>query len=229
MIVYKITNLLNGKIYVGQTTQTLEARMLQHKYHHKGLYIDRAIYKYGFENFHSEILEECNTQDELNEREKFWIAKLNSKVPFGYNQTDGGRGHSGYIPTLEALANMSKAAKIRESKRKPDEKSMIAKKGWAKKTPEERSELAKKREANKTPEERTQAANKAAAKRKLSMTLEERKKMTENARLALKLRTHEQRSESAKKAWQTIRANKAKKQQLIKNLIDLIKKLGERF
>lgn len=110
---------MNGKIYVGQTTQTLESRMLQHKYHHNGLYIDRAIHKYGFENFNTEFLEECTTQNELDEHEKFWIAKLNCKVPFGYNQTDGGRGHSGYVPTSEALANMSKAAKIREAKRTP--------------------------------------------------------------------------------------------------------------
>lgn len=51
----------------------------------------------GIENFTIEIIEECKTRDELNQREIFWIRALNCKFPRGYNQTDGGAGAAGYI------------------------------------------------------------------------------------------------------------------------------------
>ena len=59
-VIYLITNLLNGKKYVGQTIQRLNIRM---NHHRRGgdLYIDRAIRKYGRENFKVEVLEECYT------------------------------------------------------------------------------------------------------------------------------------------------------------------------
>lgn len=88
-VIYLIENLLNGKKYVGQTRQMLRQRINQHKSHNK-TYIDRAIKCYGFENFKVEILEECASPDELNEREIFWIKTLDTKVPNGYNRTDGG-------------------------------------------------------------------------------------------------------------------------------------------
>lgn len=91
-VIYLITNLLNGMKYVGQTTQPLRRRINEHKYGDQ--YIDRAIKKYGLENFKVEVLEECETKQQLNEREIFWIAKLNCKAPNGYNRTSGGEGHS---------------------------------------------------------------------------------------------------------------------------------------
>ncbi len=90
MIIYKITNLINGKIYIGQTQKTLEERMQGHK--HGKILIDDEIKKYGIENFSYEVVEKCQTIDELNEREKFWIEKLNCKYPNGYNVDDGGSG-----------------------------------------------------------------------------------------------------------------------------------------
>ena len=90
MIIYKITNLINGKIYIGQTQKTLEERMQGHK--HGKILIDDEIKKYGIENFSYEVVEKCQTIDELNEREKFWIEKLNCKYPNGYNVDDGGGG-----------------------------------------------------------------------------------------------------------------------------------------
>jgi len=98
MIVYKITNLLNGKIYVGQTVRTLEKRLDQHKRRTETL-VGKAIQKYGWENFSAEIIEECKTQTELNEREMFWIAKLDCISPKGYNLNEGGSG--GRTPTAE--------------------------------------------------------------------------------------------------------------------------------
>ncbi len=91
MIIYKTTNLVNGKIYVGQTRKTGVAFK---RYMGGGLYLNRAIKKYGKENFKKEILEtlyESATQEDLNDRETFWIAKLNSQdLNVGYNLISGG-------------------------------------------------------------------------------------------------------------------------------------------
>ena len=87
MVVYKITNSLNGKIYVGQTRQKIEKRFLQHSTANSPL--GQAMRQCGIENFTIEIIEECRTQEELNRREQFWIKVLNSKVPNGYNLSNG--------------------------------------------------------------------------------------------------------------------------------------------
>ena len=94
MFIYKITNKLNGKIYVGQTTRNPIERFKEHK--HADSIIGKAIRKYGTENFEIDILDECETFDELNECEMFWIAELNCKVPNGYNVTDGGSYYWGF-------------------------------------------------------------------------------------------------------------------------------------
>ena len=89
MIIYRITNKINGKPYIGQTTRTLEERIYEHR-HCKTTTLGKAIQKYGWENFTVEILEVCETLEQMNEREKFWIAKCNSIAPNGYNLTEGG-------------------------------------------------------------------------------------------------------------------------------------------
>jgi hypothetical protein len=92
--IYKITNLVNGKVYIGQSIN-IEKRWKTHK--KDALWKDglnyeyplyRAIRKYGIKNFSFEIIEECAI-DELNEREIFYIAKYDS-YENGYNQTRGG-------------------------------------------------------------------------------------------------------------------------------------------
>jgi group I intron endonuclease len=85
MIIYKTTNILNGKYYVGKDINNSK------NYLGSGVLLKRAIKKYGKENFTKEILEHCETLDILNEREKFWIKELNSII-LGYNLTDGGTG-----------------------------------------------------------------------------------------------------------------------------------------
>ena len=66
--IYKITNKINGKIYIGQSND-IKRRFLEHTYRDK-LPIDIAIKKYGKENFSFEILEECPTE-QLNEKETY--------------------------------------------------------------------------------------------------------------------------------------------------------------
>lgn len=86
--IYKITNNINGKIYIGQAKNTKE-RFINHcKPSTVDCLVDYAIKKYGKENFTIEVLESQILN--YNEREKYWIKELNSKVPLGYNITDGG-------------------------------------------------------------------------------------------------------------------------------------------
>ena len=87
-VIYKITNLLDGKVYVGQTVQKLNERLYQHVQCKKTA-IGCAINKYGWENFKAEIIEEC-PREMLNEREKFWIKFYDCMAPKGYNLTSGG-------------------------------------------------------------------------------------------------------------------------------------------
>ena len=105
-VIYKITNKLDGKQYVGQTMRLVETRFKQHA-NNKKTHLGRAIRKYGVENFLIEILEECDTCEQLNEREMFWIAALNCKHPNGYNFADGGKGNCGLRHTQETRAQMS--------------------------------------------------------------------------------------------------------------------------
>lgn len=92
--IYKMTNTLNGKLYVGQTTQPLEKRFLQHSKARTPL--GEAMRQCGLENFTIEVIEECATPAQTRERERFWIRALKCKVPNGYNQSDGGEvAHTG--------------------------------------------------------------------------------------------------------------------------------------
>lgn len=98
--IYKITNLLNGKVYIGQSINIVQ-RLNRHKnydkrYSHYPLY--QAFNKEGIENFSFEVLEECDINS-LNEREKFWIKYYNS-FHEGYNQTEGGAGSPNVIIKL---------------------------------------------------------------------------------------------------------------------------------
>ena len=104
--VYGIECLINHKIYVGKTIQPLEKRIQGHKWGKKSL-ISRAMRKYGFENFVYIVIEECETPEKLNEREIYWIAKLNCKNPNGYNMTDGGEGCLGFHHSEDAKKRMA--------------------------------------------------------------------------------------------------------------------------
>lgn len=88
--IYKIENLINHKIYVGQSIH-IERRWREHCRPSTRSLISSAIKKYGKENFSFQILEECS-RDELNEKEDFYIQKFNCVVPNGYNIKEQGDG-----------------------------------------------------------------------------------------------------------------------------------------
>lgn len=92
--IYKITNTLNNKIYIGQTIKTVQKRFTQHKNNSNKEYFSqivlyKAFNKYGIENFVCEEIEEV-TNDKLDERERYWINYYDSYFN-GYNSTLGGR------------------------------------------------------------------------------------------------------------------------------------------
>ncbi len=99
--VYKIINLINGKVYIGKTSD-INNRWKKHikiaKNREKKAYqyLHKSINKYGVENFIIEELENNITEQEAFDREKFWIIFFNSRDPnVGMNLTDGGEGVSG--------------------------------------------------------------------------------------------------------------------------------------
>lgn len=91
MTVYKITNLVNGKIYIGQTINEIEKRFRRHINDAINGKLDtkfaRAIRKYGEDNFIIESIDKAKTQEELNQKEHDWIVFYNT-VDNGYNETD---------------------------------------------------------------------------------------------------------------------------------------------
>ena len=87
MIIYKTTNLVNGKFYIDKDTKNNK------DYFGSGKLLNSAIKKYGKQNFKKEILEICDSISSLNECEKYWIKKLNAQnKEIGYNIMDGGDG-----------------------------------------------------------------------------------------------------------------------------------------
>lgn len=99
--IYKVTNLINGKSYIGQSIN-IEGRFKSHKLGKRSSkYLQKEIKQYGLENFKFEILEECLEKD-LDKRETYWISYYNSYSANGYNKTNGGKGSPGLVHTLES-------------------------------------------------------------------------------------------------------------------------------
>jgi group I intron endonuclease len=106
MLIYKATNIINNKCYIGQTIQAFNIRKMNHKAQSKRSngYFQRAINKYGWDNFIWEVVCECESRDNLNEMEKYYINFYDS-FNNGYNLTTGG---DSYIMSDETKQNISK-------------------------------------------------------------------------------------------------------------------------
>lgn len=135
-IIYRITNLINGKMYVGKDLYN------DPSYMGSGKLLKLAFNKYGKVNFKKEILETCTDEKHLNDREQFWISNLKAFPPNGYNINIGGKGgdtyrhrsevdkisfrkaiskrNKGRKATLEVKLKMSQKRKGVPQKRRPD-------------------------------------------------------------------------------------------------------------
>jgi hypothetical protein len=102
--VYKISNVINDKLYVGITAD-IEKRWMQHLYaanspqqRHEPLYIDMR--NYGIDKFKIEVIEKGPDMAYMYRREKYWIQTLSTKRPHGYN-TSSGYEWSAYVPKIQ--------------------------------------------------------------------------------------------------------------------------------
>ena len=95
MIVYKVTNTINGKIYIGQTILSLEQRRRCHHAESKKntcSFFNKALIKHGENNFNWDVVRICDSSESLNAFEQYYILYYNSMVN-GYNMTTGGKNY----------------------------------------------------------------------------------------------------------------------------------------
>ena len=126
-ILYIITNKINGKRYVGQTIQTLQKRWIAHCCNsNPSSLIGKSINKRGKENFDIRILSICNSLEEMNSREIYYIKLFNTLNPNGYNLAPGGRNS---ITSKETSVKQSNSAKGRIVSLQTRERISISNKG----------------------------------------------------------------------------------------------------
>ena len=113
--IYEITNNINGKKYIGKRVTKKDIN--KDDYMGSGLLLEKAKLKYGIENFSKQILEICNSKEQLSEREIYYISLVNApKNPMYYNIASGGEGVNTYIgKTIEELEEIKR--KIQENRK----------------------------------------------------------------------------------------------------------------
>ena len=111
MLLYVITNKVNNTRYIGQTIQALSKRWISHKKSKSQTFISRAIQKHGPENFEIRVLSRCNSVEELNHREQYYIKLFNTMAPNGYNLTTGGDRPQFSLETRNKISVANKGKK----------------------------------------------------------------------------------------------------------------------
>ena len=122
--IYKLTNIIDGKSYIGQTKRSVSTRINEHKFSSKKRQISAlhtAINDFGINSFSVQTLETCSDED-CNIREQYWIDKFKSNDPeLGYNIAKGGKGNPGLEVSESTkeklrLRNKGFSKKAREAK-----------------------------------------------------------------------------------------------------------------
>lgn len=144
--IYKTTNLVNGKIYIGQHKSIKFTK----EYIGSGKYLSYAIAKYGRDNFDVELLESAETKSELNFLERKWISKFNStNREVGYNLTQGGDGGDTFslLPDEDKLKAINRRSSSLQGRVVSEEtRQKISKKGKGRVLSEEtRKKISQKR------------------------------------------------------------------------------------
>lgn len=131
MIIYKISNLVNNKIYIGQTIESLAKRWKRHTWistkNRNAMAITNAIIKYGEENFIIEEIDNAQNIDELNKKEEYYIRYYNCISPNGYNIKYGGDNNKMSEETKLKISISNTGKTISEETRK---KLSDSHKGW---------------------------------------------------------------------------------------------------
>lgn len=131
--VYKITNKITGKVYIGITNQGSGARYRHHWYESRigePSPIHRSMAKYGEDNFTLEIIDFADTYDELKEKEKYWIKEYDSmNREKGYNLTEGGDGTFGRMHSEETKDKIRQKAIGRKASEETKKKMSESRKG----------------------------------------------------------------------------------------------------
>lgn len=109
MIIYRAENLLNGKVYIGQTVRGLGDRIKEHQRKNTKSLLGKAMKKYGTEAFKIDIVYVAKSLEDLNIAEIAWIRYEDCLAPNGYNLVEGGGGTVGYKHPPETKSKMSKA------------------------------------------------------------------------------------------------------------------------
>ena len=152
LFVYITTNLINNKQYVGKHIN----ESINDNYLGSGQILNKAINKYSKNNFKREILEICSSEEELNEKEIYWIVEKNTLHPNGYNLTSGGTGGDTFTcnPNKEKIRKNRSAAikKYWDNLSKEDKKIRISKIKGKKRSEESKKRYSKAKKGYKMSE-----------------------------------------------------------------------------
>lgn len=120
MYIYKITNTVNGKMYIGQTINKVQQRWKEHcKPSRTSVSIvSLAIQKHGKENFLFEVIDTANSIEELNTKEQMYIASFSCVSPNGYNLNSGGNNYVDSEETRKKKGNARKLWTLTEESKK---------------------------------------------------------------------------------------------------------------
>lgn len=149
MIIYKITNTVTNRSYIGYTKQDLNVRWKQHYTQalkeNKNRKFYNAIRKYGISSWTTEVLDETDTVSAAKAKEVFYIEKFNT-YNFGYNATKGGDGNNGII--MSEKSNRARSKKLKGKKKSAE---TIAKFKQRKHTDESRQKISMSHIGKKKP------------------------------------------------------------------------------
>ena len=119
MVIYKITNSINDKVYVGQTINDLHIRTNEHRYesikNRRNLPLYNAMAKYGFDKFTFEVVDTASSIEELNKKEIDYIEQLGSLHPNGYNMDGGGNNKNTSLATRKKMSDAKKGKPLSEA------------------------------------------------------------------------------------------------------------------